>query len=83
MLKHVAEVAGQIRGMRSRVCQDMWVADLAVVVACLVGLTMIWDEHTLRDIKKSSRGVQGGIKKQTAVSGPWRVAQALQGAVPV
>ena len=33
VLKHVADLTGQIRGMRSRICQDVWVADLAGCVA--------------------------------------------------
>src|SRR6267142_995731 len=28
-MKQVADLTGQIRGMRSRICQDMWVSDLA------------------------------------------------------
>ena len=29
MVKQVTNLAGQIRGMRSRICQDRWVSDLA------------------------------------------------------
>jgi hypothetical protein len=38
VVKRVTDFAGQIQGMRSWICQDMWVSDLAVSPAGFGGI---------------------------------------------
>ena len=39
---YVADLTGQIRGMRSRICQDMWVTDLAAGFSLFGGVVRFW-----------------------------------------